>query len=289
MKIKTAAKINLALDVVGKLPNGYHEIESVFQTIGIYDEISAELSDEIRVACEQPEQLAASDEIPCGESNIAYKAAKLFFGESGKTGGCTIHIKKGIPSQAGLGGGSSDAAAVLYMLNKMTGSELSDERLSDLGAKLGADVPFFLTGGTAHVSGFGEKIEPIGDYSGKILLIAKGSEGVSTAEAYAKIDALEDPVHPQIPELIRSINFGGDAHKYFGNLFESAITLTEADYIKLIMKFNGALGSAMTGSGSAVFGLYSDEQYADICCEFLKSKGFFAQVCKTVPKSFIEI
>ena len=160
--VKNAAKINLVLDVTGKLPNGYHTIESIFQNVGIYDEITVELTGNgISVTCEIPERFAQSDEIPCDERNIAYKAAKLFFERYEFNCGCNISIKKGIPSQAGMGGGSSDAAAVLYILNQLTGANAAAERLSQLGSKLGADVPFFLTGGTAYVTGIGEKMTEI--------------------------------------------------------------------------------------------------------------------------------
>ncbi|NLT08228.1 MAG: 4-(cytidine 5'-diphospho)-2-C-methyl-D-erythritol kinase, partial [Ruminococcus sp.] len=125
MKIRTAAKINLALDVTGRLPDGYHLIESVFQSVGLYDDITVELTDSgIAVSCDVPETFAQADPIPCDERNIAYKAAKLFFEETGFSGGCSIHIVKGIPSQAGMGGGSTDAAAVLHCLNMLTGSGL---------------------------------------------------------------------------------------------------------------------------------------------------------------------
>ena len=145
MRIKAAAKINLALDVTGVLPNGYHSIESVFQTVGIYDEVEVELDDSgiITLNCEQPEAFMAADKIPCDERNIAYKAADKFLRDNSLNCGCRIHIKKGIPSQAGMGGGSTDAAAVLYCLQKLTGKSISAPE------KLGADVPFFLTGGTA--------------------------------------------------------------------------------------------------------------------------------------------
>ncbi len=197
MRIKAAAKINLALDVTGVLPNGYHSIESVFQTVGIYDEVEVELDDSgiITLNCEQPEAFMAADKIPCDERNIAYKAADKFLRDNSLNCGCRIHIKKGIPPQAGMGGGSTDAAAVLYCLQKLTGKSISAPE------KLGADVPFFLTGGTAYVEGIGEKIVPIADFSGKILVIAKGAEGVSTAVAYRAIDMLENPPHPQTREL----------------------------------------------------------------------------------------
>ncbi|SHM53325.1 4-(cytidine 5'-diphospho)-2-C-methyl-D-erythritol kinase [Ruminococcus flavefaciens] len=283
MKVKTAAKVNLALDVTGKLPNGYHAIESVFQTVGLYDEVTVELTDSgIELSCEVPESFASSDPIPCDERNIAYKAAKLFFEENGMDCGCRIHIKKGIPSQAGMGGGSTDAAAVLYCLGRMTGKSVSAPE------KLGADVPFFLTGGTAYVEGIGEKITPIADYSGRILVIAKGKEGVSTAEAYRNIDSLAAPVHTETKKLIDAIEKAPDtACKYFGNLFEQAVQLEEVDSIKSVMLGNDALSAIMTGSGSAVFGLFTDTAQAEICAEKLTEKGFFSAVCRTVPESFI--
>lgn len=290
LTVKCSAKINLALDVTGKLPNGYHTIESVFQTVGLYDEITVTLvpEKEITVSCDVPEMFGKSDEIPCDERNIAFKAAKLFFETTGLDGGCHIHIVKGIPSQAGMGGGSSDAAAVLYALNVLTEAGLSSQALADTGAKLGADVPFFFTGGTAYVSGIGEKIAPIADYSEKILVIAKGKEGVSTAVAYGNIDSLAAPSHPQTAELVRAIeNSEPDAYKYFGNLFEEAVKLPEVTHIKSVMTDCGALSALMTGSGSAVFGLFDDAQTAEKCSEILAQTGYFSAVCKTVSKSFI--
>lgn len=284
MKIKSAAKINLALDVTGKLNNGYHSIESVFQTIGIYDEITVELTDSgISLTCEVPECFANSDPIPCDERNIAYKSAKYFFERHKMDIGCRIHIKKDIPSQAGMGGGSTDSAGVLYCLNKLTGKEIISPE------NLGADVPFFLTGGTAYVTGIGEKITPINDYKG-YFVIAKGKQGVSTAEAYRKIDSLVNPVHPQTKKLVDAIeNSPENAYKYFGNLFEDAIQLDEVNTIKSIMLEYNALSAVMTGSGSAVFGLFSSLLMAEACANDLFYSGFYAEICKSVNKTFIKI
>ena len=291
MRIKTAAKINLALDVSGKLENGYHTIKSVFQTVGIYDEVSVELiaeNDEIIVNCVQPEQLSQADSVPCGEKNIAFKAAKLFLESQGIKSGCRIDIKKSIPSQAGMGGGSSDAAAVLYCLNELTGAGFAAEELAVLGKKLGADVPFFFTGGTAYVGGIGEEVTPISDYSGRKLVVAKGVCGVSTAEAYRKIDALEAPEHSDADGLVRLIENAPDqAYTKFGNLFEEAIQLEEVAVIKKSMLECGALNAVMTGSGSAVFGLFNESSDAEKCAAELKKQGFFAEICETVKESFI--
>lgn len=277
LTVRAAAKINLALDVTGKLENGYHTLESVFQSVGLYDEVTVELAEDIAVSCEVPELFAESDEIPCDERNIAYKAAKRFFECAGISGGCHIHIKKGIPSQAGMGGGSADAAAVMYCLSKLTGAGIIAPE------KTGADVPFMLTGGTAYVEGIGEKITPIADHSGRILVIAKGKEGVSTAVAYGNIDALVSPVHPETSKLVDAINNAPDeAYRYFGNLFEQAVQLEEVDDIKKNMLADGALNAVMTGSGSAVFGLFRDNTAAEKCADKLREQGYFAQVCETV-------
>ena len=284
MTVKAAAKINLALDVTGKLDNGYHTLESVFQSVGLYDEVTVELADDISVSCDVPDEFSQSDEIPCDERNIAYKAAKRFFENAGISGGCRIHIKKGIPSQAGMGGGSADAAAVLYCLSKLTGKDISASE------KIGADVPFMLAGGTAYVEGIGEKITLIADYSRKILVIGKGREGVSTAEAYGNIDSLPSPVHPETSKLVDAINSAPDeAYKYFGNLFEQAIQLEEVDAIESTMLNKGAVRAVMTGSGSAVFGLFESREEAVICAEKLKQQGYFAQVCETVPHGIVVI
>ena len=301
MTVKSAAKINLALDVTGKLPNGYHTIESVFQTVGLYDEITVKLTDSgINISCDvSPEaigyrkgenpykihKMLADNAIPCDERNIAYKTAKKFFEENNMNIGCDIHIKKNIPSQAGMGGGSSDAAAVIYCLEKLTGGKFPNPE------KIGADVPFFLTGGTAYVEGIGEKITPLNDYSGKILVIAKLPVGVSTANAYKNIDKMKRPVHPKVKTLVNAINnFPENAHKYFGNLFEEAVELVTVFALKEMLISHGALNPLMTGSGSAVFGLFESREKAEICAKFLKSVCVpFAVVCETVNKSFIEI
>ena len=285
MRIKTAAKVNLALDVTAKLPNGYHTIESVFQTVGIYDEVSVELTDGgIELSCDVPAEFASSDPIPCDERNIAYKAARYFLEENRMDCGCRIHIKKGIPSQAGMGGGSTDAAAVLYCLGRLTGKTVSKPE------KLGADVPFFLTGGTAYVEGIGERITPIADYSGRILVIAKGSEGVSTAEAYRSIDSLAVPQHPETRKLVEALKNAPDgAYRYFGNLFEQAVELPEVKTIKDELLGGGALSAVMTGSGSAVFGLFGDAAQAARCADRLREQRFFAAVCETVPEAFLMI
>lgn len=288
MKIKAPAKINLALDVCGLLENGYHSIKSVFQTITLYDEVTVHLNDsgEITVNCCLPDKFAHADPVPSGEKNIAYKAAQLFLDTINSTMGCDITIVKGIPSQAGMGGGSTDAAAVIRCLNKLTGADLDILSLTSIGKAIGADVPFFFTGGTAYVSGIGEEIIPLPSYAGKILVIAKGTQGVSTAKAYKAVDDLKSPVHPDAKGLSETLqNDPDNAYKYFSNTFEAAIDLPEVAYIKNSMTDSGALSAVMTGSGSAVFGLFHDKDTAEKCCKILEKQGFFAKVCLTENNS----
>lgn len=284
MKVKTPAKINLALDVCGRLENGYHSIKSVFQTIALYDEVTVQLNDSgvITVNCCLPEEFAHADPVPGGEKNIAYKAAQLFLDTINSGQGCDITIIKGIPSQAGMGGGSTDAAAVIRCLNELTGADLDIPSLTSIGKAIGADVPFFFTGGTAYVSGIGEEIVPLPGYTGKIFVIAKGTQGVSTAQAYKAVDDLESPVHPDAEGLADALRNDPDsAYKYFGNTFEAAIDLPEVAHIRNSMTDCGALSAVMTGSGSAVFGLFRDKNVAENCCKILEKQGFFAKVCLT--------
>lgn len=290
--VKAAAKVNLALDVTGRLENGYHSIESVFQTVGLYDIVSVELSEDgISVSCDVPEMFEQSDPIPCDERNIAFKAARNFFELTGIKGGCKIHITKGIPSQAGMGGGSTDAAAVIHCLNILyafRGEEIDEDKVFEAGIKTGADVPFFLMGGgTAYVEGIGEKISLMADHSEKILVIAKGREGVSTAEAYRAVDSLSEPFHPETKKLVEAVNSDSEnAFEFYGNLFEQAVNLPEIDEIKALMLENSALKAVMTGSGSAVFGLFETMEQAEICSEKLREKGFFAETCLTTASAF---
>lgn len=286
LTVKAAAKVNLALDVTGRLPNGYHLIESIFQTVGIYDIVTAEIIDgnEIILECSVPE-------IPCNEKNIAYKAVQLFKELSGLEFGCRITIEKNIPSQAGMGGGSADGAAVFYLLNQLLHTNFTFEDILPYAAKLGADVPFFLMGGTAYAEGIGEKLTKIRDIPEKVLLIAKGKDGISTPEAYRKIDNLENPVHPETKKLLECIQSGeNNVYRYYGNLFEQAKSIESVNIIKSVMLENGAFSSVMTGSGSAVFGEFHDMESAEKCrLELLKSHpDFYAEVCTTVNQAFIQ-
>lgn len=287
MVLKTPAKINLALDVVGKRPDGYHLLETVFQTVALYDTVTVTLRQdaEIRITCNIPW-------IPKDERNIIWKAVARFQETTGIRKGADLHLQKYIPSQAGLGGGSSDAAAVLYACNQLTGAGLTQQQLCDLGLQLGADVPFFFYGGTAYAEGIGECIDPlpyVGDYP---VVIAKGKGGISTAAAFQTIDTLTEPLHPETQRLTALLRQDASIQEIAplcSNLFANVTELESVTEIQQKMLEKGALCSVMSGSGSAVFGLFASQEQAHRCCTALRRIVPFAVRCKTIPHTFYAI
>lgn len=274
------AKINLGLDVVGTRADGYHLLETVFQAVSIADTVTVSLVEQpgIALTCDHPA-------VPCTPKNIAWKAAQRFLEAAKITAGVQIHIAKRIPMEAGMGGGSTDGAAVLLALQELTQQALSKETLFSIAVSLGADVPFFLLGGTAYAAGIGEVLEPLPPFSAAHLVIAKGTAGVSTAAAYQEIDALEQPAHPPVQQLRQALEHGAGAAEIAplcGNLFESAVHLDEVSEIRKSMLESGAYCSVMTGSGAAVFGLFPDADTAEQACAQLKKRAAFAEVCHTI-------
>ena len=279
IQVRTPAKVNLTLDVVGKREDGYHSIESVFQAVSIFDVLTVTRKDTPGITLSSTNRY-----LPCNQKNIAYQAAELFLQKVHRRDGLHIHIEKHIPSQAGLGGGSSDGAAVLTALNSLLGCRMSIPQLCEIGAEVGADVPFFLEGGTVHVSGIGEILEPLPPLPVLSMVVAKGRAGVSTPEAYRRIDLLTDPVHPDtagVIDAIRERNYP-EAFSRCGNLFEAAMQLEEVAQIRKIMLEKGAKCALMTGSGSAVFGIFESGPIAQKCCNALHTVVPYAVTCKTL-------
>ena len=274
------AKINLGLDITGTRADGYHLLETVFQAVSIADTVTVALTEspEITLTCDV---LA----VPCSPKNIAWKAAQRYRESAGLQSGVQIQILKRIPMEAGMGGGSTDGAAVLLALQELTGNALPQEKLLEIAVSLGADVPFFLYGGTAYGAGIGEKLEPLPLFSTDCLVIAKGTAGVSTAQAYGAIDALQNPEHPPVQQLRKALEAGGTAAEIAplcGNLFELAVELEEVQQIRSTMLEQGALCSVMTGSGAAVFGLFPNRESAESACAVLRKQVPFAEVCRTL-------
>lgn len=265
------AKINLTLDVLGKRPDGYHDIKSVMQTISLRDDIQIDLG------TGKPWCIVCDKEgVPTDESNLCWKAAKLFFETVKKDpDGLTITITKRIPMQAGLGGGSADAAAVLRALNRHYNAPLSLPALAELGSAVGSDVPFCVLCGTAVVEGRGERIRKLPDMPECIFVVCKPDFSVSTPELYRVIDSVEIAQRPD-HKAMESALLAGDLEKVAHNLcnvFDPVVTAEhlELNYIKSLFHQYGAIGYQMTGSGSAVYAIVSEFEVAAVICNMLKA------------------
>ena len=264
------AKLNLTLDVLGKREDGYHDLQSVMQTISVRDDI------EIDIGTGKPWCLKCDKEgIPCDERNLAWKAAKVYCDAMKKDpDGIEIRITKRIPSEAGMGGGSADAAAVLRALNRHYGEPLSIGALAELGAQVGSDVPFCVVCGTAMVEGRGEKLRKLPDMPDCIFVICKPEFSVSTPELYKKIDECVIGKRPD-NRAMESALLAGDLEKVCQNVynvFDPVVTADHAElnYIKSLLHQYGAAAYQMTGSGSAVFAIVSEFEIAAVLCNMLR-------------------
>ena len=269
MKIKAYAKINISLDIVGKRESdGYHLLKMIMQNIDLYDEISVEKQKEgITISCNK-------NYVPTDSRNLAYKAASLFKETYNIEDGVNIYIVKNIPVSAGLAGGSTDAAAVLKLMNKIFEVNVSDEELMDIGLKLGADIPYCINGGTALCEGIGEKITTLQPFKDKILVLVKPSFGVSTKEVYKSFNLDRVRVHPKTENLIEAME--NDNLYYVANNMKNLlenVTLRKHNIlikIKEDMNRYGAVGSMMSGSGPSVFAFFDDMLKAQRCYEKMK-------------------
>ncbi len=249
------AKVNLSLRVMGRRPDGYHEIRTVFQTIDLSDVLTAETSAELSLACDEPA-------LDCGASNLVLRAARLLRERSGTRAGAAMRLEKRIPIAGGLGGGSSDAAGALVALSALWDVPLPLDELSALGASLGADVPFLLRGGTAEGAGRGDRITPL-PFAGPIrLLLGVPPFGVSTADAYAWADAHLTPAGKDVsldPATAGKLPPGNDfrwgTNDLEAGVFERCPGLL-AFRDELVRE--GAVMALMSGSGSTVFGVFDD-------------------------------
>lgn len=275
------AKINLYLDVFAKREDGYHDIKSIMHSVSLADTVTVDTDcNTVSLTCTDPS-------LPTDSKNLAFRAAEHFFAKAGIKAGAKIHIEKNIPVCGGLAGGSTDAAAVLRALNKAFGSPVSTNTLCDLGADLGADVPFCISGGCALCTGSGDKLTALPSLPETVCLIANGGEGVSTPEAYGELDRMyinninEDK--GDIDGIINAVKNSDTelAAKNAFNIFESAVLPRHsmASKLKTLMKENGAFLSMMSGSGPSVFGLFESEGIAEACAEKIHSLGAAAYIC----------
>ncbi len=261
MKVRAfaPAKINLTLDIVGRREDGYHLLESVMQTVDLCDTVTVAYADDGEI------YLSCDGGIPCDTTNTAYRAAALFREKTKTTDGFIITVEKRIPSQAGLAGGSSDAAAVLVALNVLTKANLSSDALCEIGASIGADVPFCIRGGTVLCTDIGTELTPLSAIPPCTVVIAKPQDGVSTPEAYRLLDTADRLEHPDTDGMCRAIARGDliGLSETVGNSFERPLNLPHTARIRRQMEEYGAIASALSGSGSAVFGLFDDDAAAN--------------------------
>ena len=287
MKVKVAAKINLMLDILKKLDNGYHSLFMIMQSVDLYDIITVEKKNENKIVIK-----CDTEGVPCNEKNIAYKCAKAFFDACNiKERGITIEIEKNIPMAAGTAGGSADGAGVLYCLNKIYNTNLSQNQLCEIGATVGADIPFSLTGGTAIALNTGNVIAPVKDLPECYIVLCKPDQDISTPEAYAQFDALNRVRHLDRVSMIEAVSVA-DYEKICelcGNVFEQAVEVPKRPHIKGVMRKCGADAYCMSGSGPTVFGLFSDKEKAEDCYDKLSKKYDSVYLCKPANKGIIEI
>ena len=280
MKIKAYGKVNISLDVVGKREDGYHLLSMIMQNIDLYDEIEVEKQEcGIILECNK-------SYVPVDNRNLAYKAAEIFKERYDIVDGVKINIEKNIPVSAGLAGGSTDAAAVLKVMNKLFNVNATEEELMELGLKLGADIPYCIHGGTALCEGIGEIITPIKPFRDKIVVLVKPAFGVSTKEVYKNFNLEKVKQHPKTAEIINAIenddlNFVASNMK---NLLENVTLRKHKILIKIKDEMNacGAINSMMSGSGPTVFAFFDDMLKAQRCFEKMKKKYSDVFITRTI-------
>lgn len=272
-------KINLSLDITGRMTNGLHEVKTVMQTISLCDTVTLTCvrgAKGIKISCDDKS-------VPCDERNTCYKVTDVFLEKTGVTGyGIEIYIQKRIPSMAGLGGGSSDAAAVIRMLNSAFETNLNCDELREIAAKVGADIPFLINGGTALCMGAGDRVSPLPEKLHYYILLVKPEFGVSTPEAYKSFDKKGIVSKLNSDKLANAIVNGESILSYISNDLEKAIDSPVISEIKAELISLGALASLMSGSGSCVYGLFDSDEMCRKAYDELKGKYSFTAVCRTI-------
>lgn len=282
IRLKAMAKVNLGLDVVGKRQDGYHEVRMIMQNIKLFDQvfISKRKDNEIRIRTNLPF-------LPVNENNIAYKAARMLQQEFHLEQGVDIELKKHIPVAAGMAGGSSDAAAVFYGMNRLFRLDLNRTELMERGVLLGADIPYCLLRGTALSEGIGEKLSSLPPLPPCYILIGKPGISVSTKYVYENLDLSKIGRHPDIDGMVKALNHG-DLNGICSRMENVLETVTVQKYpvirqIKEEMISQGALNALMSGSGPTVFGIFDDQGKAQQAYRILKGGTLAKQVFLTNP------
>ena len=275
LKFAVNAKINLSLAVMGKRPDGYHDLDTVMQTVDISDGIFIKKSPVFKFECNKFG----------GEENIACKAARRFFEAAHTAPAAEIKIEKSIPSSAGLGGGSADAAGVLVGLNALFNTGLSSAELCKIAVTLGADVPFLINGGTQRARGIGEILTPLPHMPDCTFLIVLAGEKPSTGEMFARLDRVNYP-KPDIEKTVRAISGGSYAEltQALGNSF--SVLWSGTEITEKLYKY-GADAVALSGSGPARFAMFADREKADRAKVLLENDGVTVYLCRSAKKSVV--
>lgn len=280
ISLKALAKINLGLDVVKRREDGYHEVRMIMQTIYLYDRLDIKRTKEFGIQIQTNLSF-----LPVNENNLIYKAAKLLMDEFSITDGVSVKLDKRIPVAAGMAGGSTDAAAMLFGMNRLFSLGLTKRQLMERGVQIGADVPYCIMRGTALAEGIGEELSPLPPMVKCPVLIAKPSISVSTKFVYQNLKLDDTTIHPDIDLLIEDIKAKNlhDIAAHMGNVLET-VTIPNypvIDEIKKHMLSHGAVGAMMSGSGPTVFGLFDDEDTAKKAYKAMRSSHLARQVYLT--------
>lgn len=280
--VKAYAKINLMLDILSTLPNGYHDLFMIMQSVGIYDRVTVGKTDskKIEITC-------TKEGVPTDERNIVHKVARQFFADTGvKNTGITIHIEKSIPQAAGLAGGSADGAATLVALNELFGTKLSLKEMAQIGGKIGADIPFCIMGGTMAAQYTGTVLSFLPDIEIENIVVVKPKQDVSTGEAYAAFDSAERVRHLDTRGMLIAAATQDKKGVFdrVDNVFEQFIDVPDRVVIKSIMRKHGCECCCMSGSGPSVFGIFEKREDAERCLEELKKNYDEAFLSSAVSK-----
>jgi 4-diphosphocytidyl-2-C-methyl-D-erythritol kinase len=292
MKIRCFAKINLTLDVFSKRTDGYHSLATVMQSIALHDLLTLLPSESpgIRFTCEAPDQI----EVPTDASNLVFRAAQLLWERAEQKGcapsdGLSLHLQKRVPSQAGLGGGSSDAATTLWAIQRFLRLPLSSQELHECAQELGSDVPFFLLGGTVVARGRGEQLTPLPDIPPFWLVIVKPDIGISTKWAYEALDSRPDRRSHRATKRMEEAILCGDFERAMAfqcNDFEQVVfeAYPQLAWLADEMQMAGALQTHLCGSGSALYGVFSDQGTALHGAELLGKRYPHVYVTHTLTR-----
>lgn len=272
MKVKAYAKVNLSLDITGKRADGYHTLESVFQSVSLCDFLTVESADSISVRCSKADL--------SGEGNLCFKAARLFFEKTGAQAGADIYIEKHIPEAAGLGGGSADAAATLVALNELFGLPLSVNELLEIALKIGADVPFCMLGGTKLCEGIGEIMTELPSLPACFIVIAKRGVKSSTGDMYRALDSTFDRRKSDTESIINGLESGvlGEVFSGAYNCFESVSDSADIECVRHIAERFSSVYCGLSGAGPSVVSVFSEKGVAEKVFKELEANGFWCDV-----------